>query len=55
LRTALEIANGIYAEGNLSANAIRDRIKFLLNAFEIDSQEVSIYLREERSEAEPLV
>ncbi|MBD0343555.1 MAG: hypothetical protein ICV63_01700 [Coleofasciculus sp. Co-bin14] len=55
LRTALEIANGIYAEGNLSANAIRDRIKFLLNAFEIDLQEVSIYLREERSEAESLV
>lgn len=43
----LEVASGIYAEGNLSANAIRDRIQFLLSLFRIDSQQLSIYLRED--------
>lgn len=48
----LEVASGIYAEGNLSANAIRDKIKFLLSVFRIDSQELSIYLREDRNAAQ---
>lgn len=43
----LKVATGIYAEGNLSANAIRDRIQFLLSVFRIDSQQLSIYLRED--------
>jgi hypothetical protein len=48
LRFALEITDGIYAEGNLSANNIRDYIKRLLNIFGIDQQEFVIYLREDR-------
>ena len=52
LRKPLEVASGIYAEGNLSANAIRDKIKFLLNIFGIDSQELLIYLREDINGAE---
>jgi hypothetical protein len=48
LRKALKIANGFYAEVNLSANNIRDRIRKLLNHFEIDSKEFVIYLREDR-------
>lgn len=48
----LEVASGIYAEGNLSANAVRDKIKFLLSVFRIDSQELSIYLREDRNAAQ---
>ncbi|MFL9458478.1 MULTISPECIES: hypothetical protein [Nostocales] len=49
LRSALEIAPGIYAEGNLSANSIRDRMKSLLVAFEISFDEISFYLREDRN------
>lgn len=45
----LEVTSGIYVEGNLSANTIRDKIKFLLSVFKIDSQELSIYLREDRN------
>jgi len=52
LRKALEIDSVIYAEGNLSANDIRDRIKSLLNAFKIAPQEFSIYLREDRNAME---
>lgn len=51
LRKAIEISNGICAEGNLSANAIRDRIKFILSAFEIELSEFSLYLREDRNAA----
>lgn len=52
LRKAIEIGSGICAEGNLSANAIRDRIKFMLSAFEIESCELSLYLREDRNAVE---
>ncbi|MBD2730256.1 hypothetical protein H6G96_29060 [Nostoc sp. FACHB-892] len=52
LRKALEIDSAIYAEGNLSANDIRDRIKSLLNAFKIEPKELSIYLREDRNAME---
>jgi hypothetical protein len=52
LREALEVASSIYAEGNLSANSIRDKIKLLLSVFGINSQELSIYLREDRNVAE---
>jgi hypothetical protein len=49
LRSPLEIIPDVYAEGNLSANAIRDRMKSLLVAFKIPSQEISLYLREDRN------
>jgi len=52
LRKAIEINCGICAEGNLSANAIRDRIKLLLSAFEIESSEFLLYLREDRNAGE---
>ncbi|MBA3945103.1 MAG: hypothetical protein H0X37_11140 [Herpetosiphonaceae bacterium] len=48
LRFPLEIAAGVYAEGNLSANNIRDNIKHLLQEFGIDPQTFVIYLREDR-------
>lgn len=47
LRSPLEIIEGIYAESNLSANSIRDKIKYLLKVFDIDSQEIVLYLRED--------
>ena len=52
LRAPLQITDDIYAEGNLSANSIRDRIKILLSAFGVDSQEMSLYLSQDRSLAE---
>jgi len=51
-RKALEINHNIYAEGNLSANDICKRIKTLLIEFKVDSQELSIYLREDRNAME---
>lgn len=51
-RKAIEINSGICAEGNLSAHTIRDRIKLMLSAFEIESREFSLYLREDRNAAE---
>ena len=51
-RKPLEINNNIYAEGNLSANDICKRIKILLNEFKVDSQQFSIYLREDRNAME---
>jgi hypothetical protein len=44
------IADGIYAELTLSANAIRDRILKLLREFGIPEREVQIYLRREQAE-----
>lgn len=49
LRESVELASGIYAEINLSANGIRDRIIRLLKAFGIDPNECKIYLREDRN------
>lgn len=46
-RFAVKLPSGIYAEGNLSANNIRDNIKELLEHFGLDYQEMKIYLREE--------
>jgi hypothetical protein len=48
LRKALEIADGFYAESNLSANGIRDVIRDLLAAFDIPQEHVRVYLREDR-------
>lgn len=49
LRAPLEITTGIYAESNLSANSIRDKIKYLLKAFDINSEEILLYLQEDRN------
>ncbi|MEX2141214.1 MAG: hypothetical protein WD894_18255 [Pirellulales bacterium] len=48
MRKALEIADGFYAESNLSANGIRDVIRDLLGAFDIPEENLRIYLREDR-------
>ncbi len=48
LRTPLEITDGVYAEGNLSANTICNHIKRLLSTFGIEQQDMLIYLREDR-------
>jgi hypothetical protein len=48
LRFALPIADNVYAEGNLSANNVREHIKRLLRDFGIDPKEFVIYLREDR-------
>lgn len=48
LRIALRITETILAEGNLSANGIRDMIVKLLEVFEIPKGEMKIYLREDR-------
>lgn len=50
LITPIEIASGIYAEGCLSANRIRDRFRLLLKEFDIPEGEVQIYLRDKAEE-----
>lgn len=42
------IGDGIHAEINLSANAIRDMIRRLLAAFEIPSARLRLFLRQDR-------
>ncbi|MFO5492821.1 MAG: hypothetical protein ACLBM1_12080 [Cuspidothrix sp.] len=48
-RSPIEIDNSLYTEGNLSANSIRDKMKNLLDLFEIELKECIIYLREDRN------
>jgi len=48
LRIGQLVRDGIYAETNLSANQIRDRIQKLLDYFEIDWNKFVIYLNEDR-------
>lgn len=48
LLSSQRIADGIYAEGNMSANSIRDMMKRLLNEFGIAYDEIKVYLREDR-------
>jgi hypothetical protein len=51
LRSAAELADGIYTEINLSANGLRDVMRKLLTAFEIPESDVRVYLREDRDAA----
>lgn len=48
MRTAYEVGPGVWAEMNLSANNIRDRIRELLEFFGYDWSEFRVYLREDR-------
>jgi len=48
LRQALKITGNVYAESNLSANQIKDRVIKLLDYFEISNKEFLVYLREDR-------
>ncbi|NOS35961.1 MAG: hypothetical protein GQ522_04930, partial [Deltaproteobacteria bacterium] len=45
LRSPMKVAEGVYAESNLSANLIRDNILRLLKIFEISKEKLTIYLR----------
>lgn len=48
LRLATEIAGGVSAEINLSANMIRDLLRRLLATFEVPTESLRIYLRQDR-------
>ena len=48
LRIEEKIGSEFYAEINLSANNIRDNIKSLLTYFQIDPENMQIFLREDR-------
>jgi hypothetical protein len=48
LRSACQIGDDIYVEINLSANSIRDCIRRLLATFEIQEDELKLFLREDR-------
>ena len=52
LRLASGIVDGIYVEANLSANKIRDIMVTLLQEFEIEEPDLSIYLRQDRDASE---
>jgi len=51
-RFAVNLQPGFYAEGNLSANGIRDNIKDLLSYFGLNYQEMKVYFREDRDAAD---
>lgn len=48
LRKALEVGEGLYVECNLSANGIRDMIRRLMIAFEIENSDLRLFLRQDR-------
>jgi hypothetical protein len=48
LRKALQIDDGLFIECNLSANGIRDMIRRLLVAFDLEPGEVRLFLRQDR-------
>lgn len=48
LRSPLELGDGLHVESNLSANGVRDMMRRLLVAFEIEPSELKLFLREDR-------
>ncbi len=52
LRRSMLVADGIYAEVNLSANSIKESMRALLEEFGIAMGELRIYLREDRDAGE---
>ncbi len=48
LRSAGLIGDGVYAEINLSANDLRNTIRRLLEAFDIPTERLQLFLREDR-------
>ena len=52
LRKAMKLADGLFVESNLSANSIRDVIARLLNAYEIPTESMKVFLREDRDAEE---
>jgi hypothetical protein len=51
LRKALDIGDGLFAESNFSANSIRDVLRRLIAAFDIPSEQMLIFLRQDRDAA----
>lgn len=48
LRTPRQITSDVYAETHFSANGLRDRIRELLDTFDIPENEMKVYLRQDR-------
>jgi len=48
LRKALKVGGGLFVESNLSANGIRDMIHRLLVAFDIEFDQLRLFLRQDR-------
>ena len=48
LRKGLEVDDGLYIECNLSANGIRDMLRRLLVAFEVEPDQLTLFLRQDR-------
>jgi hypothetical protein len=53
LRKALEVRKGLFVESNLSANSIRDILRRVLTAFAIPSDQLLIFLRQDRDAGRP--
>lgn len=52
LRKAMKLADGLFVESNLSANSIRDVIARLLSAYDIPTESMKVFLREDRDAEE---
>ncbi|NCD33271.1 MAG: hypothetical protein EOL87_07600 [Spartobacteria bacterium] len=48
LRHAAEVVPGLYAEVNLSANALCEQMRLLLHTFGISENDMTVYLRQDR-------
>lgn len=48
LRKVMEIRDGLFVESNLSANGIRDVLQRVLEAFGIASEQLQVFLRQDR-------
>ena len=48
LRKAMELADGLFVESNLSANSTRDVVTRLLDAYEVPMENMKVFLREDR-------
>lgn len=48
LRKPLAVGGDLYIEANLSANSVRDVLRRLLDAFEIPTEQMQVYLRQDR-------
>jgi len=53
LRKPLAVSDDLYVEANLSANGIRDVIRRLLEVFEIPTDRMQIFLRQDRDAERP--
>lgn len=48
LRKSMEIRSGVFAESNLSANGIRDVLRRVLETFNIPTEQLLVFLRQDR-------